>query len=924
MINRNLTIFLILFFILQSLLTGCGDKEKPLYRIGVSQCSDDDWRRKLNEEIQRELLFHDDAVADIRSADDDNEKQISDIEYFITEGYDIILAAPNQADALTPVLKKAYSSGIPVVIFDRGIQGDSYTSFIEFDNHGIGLEAADYAVRHLPTGGKVVELCGLSGSTPAADRHAGFAEGLAGKEKIELLPGVDGEWKREIARLKMDSILRQHPDLKLVYAHNDLMAIGASEVLKEMGRRDIIVLGTDAAPNVGMKAVEDGVIDATFIYPTDGQRLIQTAMAILKGEPYRKNEVSPALPPVDHSNAKILRRQQNLLSDQTEKILLLKEKNDDVTNVNKTQTLMLYMAFAVGALLIIIVVMLLWYFWQRVRIQRMLTKKNDQLQAEKEKQEELYRQLDEATKAKLAFFTNVSHDLRTPLTLISEPVERLASADYLSSKDKFLMKIAHKNVMILRRMIDQILDFRSYESGKTSLCLSEVKILNFISDWVASFRGIADKRNIRLNLETAFDGNETLALDIDKIESVFFNLVSNAFKYSPDNTTINIDCRLDGKGLSIRVADQGYGLKEEDKNKIFDYFYRADKVRSNGSGIGLALAKAFIELHDGSLTVESIYGKGSTFSVYIPVKHVNDGVDEVKPQISEKEVYAELSEIAMEDHNFKDDKPLLLFIDDNPDIRNLAEEILSAEYNVITARDGRAGLKLANRYVPDIVICDILMPVMDGLEFCRLLKKELPTSHIPVLILTASPIDERRMESYEKGADGFLSKPFNSAMLLSRCRNLLDNRRRIKNLYEKMLPAYSTRAQLPGAPANSGGELKDSDNGESEFYQKFLSVVRENFANPDLNTSDIGSNLGLGPAQLTRKIKALTNYSPIEILKNYRLKKVKELLISTEKNISEIAYESGFSSPPYLSKCFKDAYGETPTEYRTRILSTKK
>ncbi|WP_303033088.1 response regulator, partial [uncultured Duncaniella sp.] len=274
-------------------------------------------------------------------------------------------------------------------------------------------------------------------------------------------------------------------------------------------------------------------------------------------------------------------------------------------------------------------------------------------------------------------------------------------------------------------------------------------------------------------------------------------------------------------------------------------------------------------------------------------------------------VETELGEIDTNRQQTDTDKPLLLVIDDNEDIRNMLRQLLSDEYTVIFASNGREGLRLAAKYVPDLIVCDVMMPVMDGLECCRKIKDEISTSHIPVLLLTACSMDEQRAQGYESGADGYVAKPFNTTVLKSRCRNLIENRRRIKNIWGNPSPMSVKTAETPKPKVNP-----DTEN---EFYARFLEIVSAEMGNPDLNIDRLASDMGLGRSQLYRKIKALTNYTPVELLRNIRLKRSREMLTTTQKSISEIAYEVGFSTPAYFTRCYKEAFGETPSELRDRI-----
>ncbi len=896
--------------LLTILLTLFGCHQSKIYKIGVSQCSQDDWRMKMNDEINREIMFHKDAVVEIRSADDNNEKQINDIKYFVKQGFDIIIVSPNEAAALTPIIEEVYKKGIPVVIFDRNINSDTYTARIGVDDEGLGKSAAHYAQYLLGNGAKAIEIFGLRGSTPAEGRHNGFVKEFKSAGGI-LLASVPGNWNKEDAIPVVDSLLRIYPDVDLIYAHNDRMAIGASEVARRLGRDNIKIIGIDAAPNIGIQAVADSIIDATFLYPTEGYRLIQTALAILKNEPYNRETILPVSSAVDLSNADILLLQNETLKEETRKMKLLKEQIDDYWEQHSLQTSFFYASVAIIILLFGVGFLLLRAYWQHSRHQKELMSQNKLLEEERDKQKLLNEQLQNATQSKLVFFTNVSHDLRTPLTLISEPVAQLASANNLTPQQHTLIKIADKNVRILQRLINQILDFRKYENGKLNIKLSEVDFNKSIRDWLESFYAVARKRDIKLNLAgPSTDKPLPLAIDAEKIERVFFNLLSNAFKYTPDNGTITVSYDCDGKTLTFKVADTGEGISERDLGNIFDRFYQVDRIHPKGSGIGLSLAKAFVELHDGTISVDSTLNKGSVFTVTLPVRHIAETTVDVGKIIEDRDVEAEL-EIIDANITFDANKPIVLIIDDNKDIQMLVGELLNSDYNIITASNGKDGVRLAAKYVPDLIICDVMMPVMDGLECCRRIKNELSTSHIPVLMLTACSMDEQRAQGYDSGADGYLSKPFNSTVLKSRCSSLIANRKRIKEL------GLSSPILKDGK--TSSAKFNPTEDIDNEFYSRFLDIFQEEIGNANLNIDTIASKMGLERSQFYRKIKSLTNYAPVELIRRLRLQRGRILLTTTEKTISEIAYEIGFSTPAYFTKCYRDAYGETPTDVRNNL-----
>jgi len=624
--------------------------------------------------------------------------------------------------------------------------------------------------------------------------------------------------------------------------------------------------------------------------------------------------VLPVSSAVDVSNADILLLQNETLKVETGKMKLLKIRIDDYWDKHSAQTSLFYASLVIIILLFGVGFLLLRAYWQHSKHQKVLMSQNRLLAEERDKQKTLNEQLQDATQSKLSFFTNVSHDLRTPLTLIAEPVSQLVGADNLTPHQHTLVKIADKNVRILLRLINQILDFRKYENGKLNLNLTEIDFRQIIKDWMEAFYAVARKRDIKLSLvEPASDSPLPLAIDVEKIERVFFNILSNSFKYTPDNGSITVSYDYNEHNVTFKVSDTGEGIDERELDNIFDRFYQVDRINPKGSGIGLFLSKAFVELHGGTISVESSLGKGSVFAVTLPVVHNSRSIVVPEKSTDRQDVWAEL-DIVNTSITFDETKPLVLIIDDNKDIQKLVGELLNADYNIITASNGRAGLRMAAKYVPDLIICDVMMPVMDGMECCRCLKNEITTSHIPVLMLTACNMDEQRVQGYDSGADGYLSKPFKSEVLKSRCSSLIINRKRIKKLWQS--PSDATCRKKDVVASLSFVTVSDIDN---EFYNRFLKIFREEMGNPDINVDWIASKMGLERSQFYRKIKSLTNYAPVELMRNLRLKQGRILVMTTEKNVSEIAYETGFSTPAYFTKCYRDAFGETPSESRNNL-----
>ena len=881
------------------------------YRIGVSQCSDDEWRHKMNNEIVREALFYDGVEVEIRTAKDNNRNQIADIKYFIDKKVDLLIVAPNEAAAITPVVEKAYRQGIPVVVIDRKILSDKYTAFVGADNYEIGKDVGQYILNRLHGKGKVLEITGLEGSTPAMERHKGLTDVLKEEPGIEITASVDGAWLQSVAGEKMDSVFQTNKNIDLVFAQNDRMAIGAYlSARQQQLEKEMLFVGIDALPGkeYGVEQIINGVLDATFIYPTGGDKVVQVAMDILEKRPYeRDTKLSTAL--VDKTNARVMQLQTDHITEQDGKIERLNNQVNEYLSRYSAQTMFLYACLIILLLFAALLAIIVRAYWTKNRMNMELSRQKKKLEEQRDQLISLSKQLEEATHAKLVFFTNVSHDFRTPLTLVADPVEQLLEDKALTPRQQSLLKVVHKNVHILLRLVNQILDFRKYENDKLELVRANMNLRVQLQEWSHSFQTLALKKHIHFVLEVNDDRADYLmAVDAEKMERVYFNLLSNAFKFTPENGTITVTLSTltkeeGGRYARLVVADTGSGISVQHIRHIFDRFYQID-VNHAGSGIGLALAKAFVELHGGEITVDSVEGKGTVFTVDIPMTVVEEPSADLvqEPRITQQTVVEELEDMETEEQIPDENKECILIIDDNADVRDYVKSLLKEEYTVIEAPDGRAGLKKAMKYVPDAIICDVMMPVMDGLECCRKLKTELQTSHIPVMLLTACSLDEQRIQGFECGADSYISKPFNSKLLLVRLRNLMDNHKRLKQF-------FGDKTTLSKEP------VSDVDKG---FVDRFRELIEENLADSELSVEDLGSKMGLSRVQLYRKIKALTNYSPNELVRIARLKKAASLLASSEKTISEITYEVGFTSPSYFTKCYKDYFGESPTDFLKR------
>lgn len=908
-------------FCLLFLSVACSRKEAD-YTIAVSQCSEDDWRAQMNKEILREALFYPGVNIEVYQAHDDNVRQIQDIESLIKKKVDLLIVAPNEAEAITPVIEKVYDAGIPVILVDRKINSEKYTAYVGADNYEIGRRAGEYIADRLKGKGRVIEIAGLKGSTPAVERHRGMVEALKAAPDVQVIASVEAGWFQQKAGEVMDSLLDVYPQVDLVFAQNDRMAIGAYEKARQKKRAgQIAFVGVDAVTD-GVESVAGGRLDATFIYPTGGDKVMQVAMAILRGEPYqRENILSTAL--VNRANARVMQMQMKHILTLDQKIELLNRQLDDYFLRYSAQKMFLYACVVILVLAGFLFFFLVRAFWVKNRLntelssqKQQLEQQRDQLQAQRDQLIVLSRQLEEATHAKLAFFTSVSHDFRTPLTLIADPINQLLEEKHLGERERKMLEIVRKNVAVLLRLITQILDFQKYEYGKLSLRLSEFNVFEGLKEWTEAFHTLALRKHIRFEVTAEGDTAQyTMVADAEKIERITYNLLSNAFKFTPEKGEIKVvlsRIKKDGQPcLCMKVSDTGIGMSEEHVHHVFERFYQID-VQHTGSGLGLALVEAFAQLHKGTVQVESEKGKGTCFRVVLPMKQEG----EVKEVIEKNESLKNLQEGAVLDagqetlHQWTEntgveesaDKEMVLVIDDNQDVRDYVKMLLQDKYVVVEAVNGLEGVKQAMKYVPDVVVCDVMMPVMDGIACCKRLKSELQTSHIPVLMLTAYAMDEQRIQGYDSGADAYLTKPFNAKLLMTRIRNLIDNRKRLKSLAEDV--TVSGKQSL--------GEV------DKGFVEKLKALIEEKMSNSDLSVEDLGAELGLGRVQLYRKTKSLTGYAPNELLRIARLRKAASLLASSEKTVAEITYEVGFSSPSYFTKCYKDYFGESPSEFLKR------
>lgn len=921
---------LIIYVAIIVLLTGCAQQPRK-YVIGVSQCSEDIWRDKLNDELKMGEYLNDSLIVKLASSNDDNVLQNKQINQFVDEGVDLLIVSPNQLSAISKAVERAYDKGIPVILYDRKTNSDKYTAFIGCDNYTIGKSMGTFIAQQLQGKGRIVEISGLEGSSPALERHRGFMDAIKPYPGLQVVASEGGNWKEEGGIQAMKRILKQTQDFDYVFAHNDRLAWGAYVATQQMGvKRKYKYTGVDgmATEGGGLELVRDGIFEASYLYPTKGDEVIALAMKILKHQPYeRDNYLSTSI--ITQANTALTLMEARDAERQARNLKALHKQVDQYLSDYNSQKVML-----IGLCLFLFVclaaaALIFRGYLIKVKLNETLAKTNGELKRLNvelgEKNEELKRlneEVLELTHSRLVFFTNISHELRTPLTLIADPVEMLLEDTGIKGKSRELLKMVQRNALALQQLVSNILDFRKIQNGKMELKLYRFDIVKTLTMWVGDFQLTAERKQIRLHLDVDdLKGSHEMIADQEKISRIVFNLLSNALKYTPAGGEIFVSLKDEGANLRLDVKDTGKGISQDEADKIFERFFQA-KGAASGTGIGLALVKSFVELHHGEARVESEPGKGSDFIVVIPRKQecdsqvIHNDVDivdnsanayasEGKNVVDESVLQyiddgdrsrGKVQQLVSENTN----RPTVLVIDDNTDIRQYERTLLQDEYIVLEAADGKEGLSVAIKEVPDLVICDVMMPVMDGLEFTKQLKSNTATSHIPVIMLTAKNLEEHRAEGYEHGADSYITKPFHSKVLLARIENLLRQRQLLKNLYQGTKVAEKEISE---------SHLEDRD---KQFLKQLQAIIQKNLSDSEFGVEDMGQQIGLSRVQLYRKVKAMTGSSVVDLLRKARLAKARRLLETRSMSVSEVAYEVGFSAPSYFTKCFKEEYGMLP------------
>ena len=873
-------------------LCGCTSSGKQKkHVIGLSQCMlDDAWRQAMINDMRIEASNYDDVEIIIKDAQNNNETQIQQIRDLIRQKVDVLIISPYQSEPITAVAEEAYRAGIPTIITDRKVNTDQYTSFVGANNYEIGLAAGNYAANYLPPNAIILEIWGLTQTSPAQERHKGFVDALREREDLSFRK-IEGQWLVDTARMELQKL--EHPEqIDFVYAHNDMMAIAAREYFMawdSIRGRELRIIGVDAVAGAGLEAVEDGRINASFLYPTGGEQVIRTAMRIIQGEPVDKF-IPLRTAPVDHQSARTLLLQADQLQKYRQRIEAQRSRIDGLSD----RFYFLRNSLGVISLLMIGFIALSIYAFYINRKMRQANRKLISLNAE----------MKEVTAQKLQFFTNVSHEVRTPLTLILAPLDRLIislrESPYASD-----LGLIQKNANRLLRVINQILDFRKVEGKQEKLAVREIDLVPFVGEIKSYFDSMASVRAIAYTFTSSIK-QCTLWIDPDLLEKVFVNLLSNAFKFTPEGGSVRIELTEEEDRVFIQVIDTGSGIQPGNLPHLFDRFYTED--RSMGTGIGLHLVKEYIHMHGGEIRVESEPGQRTTFTVCLRKgkAHFEDS-DLMETSVSHQAYEASRLDDSETHKMLSKTYPYTILItEDDDEVRCFLERELSPHFKTRTAANGKDALRVLEEEEISLVVSDVMMPEMNGFELCRMIKSQLPFSHIPVILLTALTDERQRIFGITGGADDYIQKPFHTDYVKIKIIHLLQERQKLR---ERLLEKLRDNKLLLSEP-------EKVESIDDAFLRKFAEQIEAVYADPEYNVEKLSETLGLSRGHLHRKIKELTGTAPVEFLRTYRLNKATQLLRQNAYTVSDVAYRTGFSSPAYFSKCFKAVYGVTPTEYQ--------
>lgn len=716
------------------LITGCTPRASYKYKIGVSQCVGGRWRDKVNNEmLSAQHLYDTDVKVCITNADNNTDRQRQQIDSLINAGVDLLVISPNEYRPLSPCVEKAKKRGIPVILFERKTSSNDYTAYIGGDNVEAGRAIGTYALHlcrdsiHVSRRPVVLEITGQLVMSPDRERYLGFSAVMKQHPEIDF-HHIKTNWSLEDSYAATRQWLQSSKPLDVVFCQSDLASFGAYKAARELGmEKSIYFLGVDALPGEGIDAIQQGKLAASYIYPTHGEEIIALALKILEHKPFKRTNIISSVV-VTPQNVNEIALNANAMKQQNDYLITIQNKLEDYLGLYHEQRALLIVSLLVALALLVAVLL----GWRAIVVTRRANRRMKELGDEQNH-----------------FYTNASHQLRTPLTLINGPLQQLSESKTLSVGDHELLGIVKRNADQLLHLVTDVLQFQK----ETQKMIQDTE---------------------------------------------------------PDDT----------HAISRRSVQDGQ--------------------------------------HD----------------------------------------------IVVRDQS--DELATVLVVDDNDDMRRYLRTLLLDRYYVLEASDGQSGWKLARESVPDLIISDVMMPVMDGLTFCAKLKAEPLTSHIPVILLTARGSEQQQAEGLSQGADAYLTKPFSAEVLLAHIASLLANRQKLKEV-------FAAEKQQPNESHEQEEKLSTPD---KMFMDTLRQAILRNMSNTKLKMDDLGADMGISRVQLYRKVKAMTGMSPVELLKEMRLKRAMKLLKATDKTVAEVAYEVGFGTPGYFSSCFKKQYGKYPTDIK--------
>ena len=905
--SRRVCFILLASFV--CILNSCNtsNKDKKEVFIGFSQSIDHDiWRTSMDHAMEVETSLHPEVSLKIYNANRKSKKQIRDIEKFIEDKVDVIIVSPFESDSIIPVIEKANANGIPVIIVDRKINSSNYTAYLGADNVEVGRIAGKHIVSLSKGKANVIEIKGAYNTSPGLDRSLGF------RQIVNQYPGIKVitlEAKNdELPNNEFVKALESYSDINYVFAYNDVIAYQSWLVAKQKKLENKIkFIGVDGinGPNGGIQLVKDGVLESTVLYPTGGSEAIKLALRIVGKEIVPKNNKLNTLL-IDSLNADIMSNQFDKITIQQSDI---EQQQSIIKNQEKKYSTQSNLLKLLISLFIIVLSLAIYSIYSGITIRRKkkeLEETNQKVVSQRNEIEKFSEELKLSNEARLNFFTGLSHEFKTPLTLILSSIESLGNE--FKNKGASVNKeinLMYNNSRRLLRLINQLLDYRKTEDQKFTLRASKTNILDFSKSIIGDFDREAKKRNIDFSLTT---NNPELEVYIDRnlMDKVYFNLLSNAFKFTPEKGKISIEIKEDkgNSAVKIHFKDSGIGIPENELKEVFNAFYQGSNNYRNSSGIGLHLSKSFVELHKGKIEINSRNGAEFIITLQLGKEHLDEKyiINEPILDFVHEPDYLDSEFIQSVEPKNTEDKYSILYIEDNKELLDFVSHKFSAEYTFF-ASDGTNAIEKALELIPDIIICDLNLPEKNGFQICEILKKDLRTSHIPIIMLTASDAQESYLKALESGADIFLTKPFNLKVLGQSIKGLLFNREKLRFYY-----------------SNNILKIEDGDFGVSEqdFLRKLNDFIEKNLGNSAYTVEDLARSLTISRIQLYRKVKAILGISVSDHVNNRRLDKSKELLKKADLNISEIAYAVGFSSPNYFSTSFKNKFGVTPKEYKSK------